>query len=47
MLEAAWLGFGFLGGVITGALLVKRRPKKRVKIARLRMVDRVRRSGGA
>lgn len=47
MIEAAFLGLGFLGGVITGALLVKRRPKKRVRLARLKMVDRVRRSGGA
>lgn len=47
MIEAAFLGLGFLGGVITGVLLVKRKPRRRVKLASLRMVDRVRRSGGA
>jgi hypothetical protein len=29
MIEAAWMAFGFLGGLITGVLLVKHKPRKR------------------
>lgn len=57
MIEAAWLAFGFLGGLIAGVLLVKRKAvekRRRVKLApttpkaaRLKLVKRVKKSDGS
>ena len=57
MIEAAWMAFGFLGGLITGVLLVKRKAvqkRGRVKLAptapkaaRLKLVKRVNKADGS